>query len=493
MKRPIPALAGWSQQNATVNGPSQRLVILQNRSSHRNDDRSHDRSTTVKPDQITSYAHTANRHGLLTDSPIVDKENDCLGFLDLSTLIAKRIKEHPCADPSDDRKCDLRSIDTFGLYGSWGTGKSSLLALTRAQCREDVIWIDFDALKYQTEEMILVPLLHHIAEECGDEEAARFFFGLVKNLGIFAANVIIAASGVPFKDQAAKLVDKVQNIATTELSPDAKLPKSRARAVEDAFGDLSRLLRKKRSRKRIIVAIDNLDRCRPPALLELLEAIHILLETDDVTFIVAMDQAACVRCIAKQYGFLISEAALYLEKMIPDYFRVPDPWVVETYQEAQAGEDAILKYLRYLLQDYLCEPLRPHEKLLWAVIGSTTILRNPRRSKRLLRRLAAFSDRWWKAHSEQFLASLFLCAVSDIWPGLYAAIPVTEPGDWKKFITCVEENKASGTAIDDLVDPPFFQFIFVLRSCKKEGAGFSVIRNYSSIDVLLGEMRTLGL
>lgn len=428
--------------------------------------------------------------GRLNDFPINSHDDDSLRFESLITALAERITGYHCVDCSGDG-CDTRSVDTLGIFGSWGTGKSSILALTKAKCGEKVLWLDFDALKYQTEELILVPLMHRLAEACSPD-AAPVFWKLIKRLGDFAADVIVSTYGGPVTDQVAKLIEATKRIPG-ELSPSADLPTSRAAAIESAFASLIRLFRKSDPHKRVVIAIDNLDRCRPRALLEMLEAIHLLLGVNNVTFVLAMDQAACVRCISEAYGFSVSESALYLEKMIPDYIRVPDPWVGASYKKVKKKPDAILQYLKYLFADYTCGSISPKEEMLWEVIGSTTILRNPRRIKRLIRRMTSFSDAWLKSHSDDYLAVLFLCAVSDIWPGLYSAIPVAESSEWKKFIEAAEENRISHTSLDVYVDPSFLELILALSQWDKDGTGFDDIRDYDTMNELFGEVRTLGL
>ncbi|MFO0946646.1 MAG: P-loop NTPase fold protein [Planctomycetota bacterium] len=428
---------------------------------------------------------------LLSESPITSATDDRLGFKDVAKLINRRILETECVDNSDGNcRRMIHTTDVFAIYGPWGSGKSSLLAQVERAASEHAAWINFDALKYQTDEMILVPLLHRIADVCDTEDARRFFWGMIKALSAFATDVLIAGSGVSIKEPVKQLVSSIKNIPISEPSPADKLPSSRAKAIGDAFSGLIRLVLKKSKRDRLVIAIDNLDRCRPAALLEVLEAIHAILDENNVTFILAMDQLVCIRCIAARYGYTQSEAALYLEKMVPDYFRVPDPWVSSVVDD---DHDAISRFLKHLLTDRACEPIKIYEQLLWAVIGSSAVMRNPRRIKRLLRRLSSFDSDWWQGHANESIAIIFVTVISDIWPGLYATFSIIEKSDWAIFIEKAEQSSKSKTWIDTHVDEAFYAFILALRQLDQEEGGLDTIRDYDTLDSLVGEMRQLGL
>ncbi len=434
----------------------------------------------------TALAKLTPTFSVLHETPLTAAVEDRLNFQILANDLADRVCKHYINQ--NDKQIEASSIDTFGIFGSWGSGKTSILNLVKEKCGTKVVWIDFDALKYQTEEAVLVPLLHHLASHCNPQDAARFFSGLVNSLATFVTDVVVATSGTKIKDEVATLLKNIRGIPENEPAIASKLPESRARIIETKFREVISFIRKAHT-DRVVIAIDNLDRCRPAALLELLEAVHLLLNTNNVTFIMALDQPACIRCIRKQYGFSASESALYLEKMIPDYFRVPDPWVNKKYKgKPKNSSDAILTYLNKLLNDYRCAGIIDRERELWEVIGSATILRNPRRIKRVIRRLSSFNKDWWKEHKDNFRAVLFLCVLSDIWPELYTAIPVTEPSDWQRFISTAMQNRKSKTALDDLVDAQFYEFSLAI--IPKNDIS---IEDYDHISELQAEMGQLGI
>ena len=114
--------------------------------------------------------------------------------------------------------------------------------------------------------MILVPLLHRLAQQWDDDEVARFFWGFVKSVSHFVSDVIVATSDSPIKKQVGKLIDRVQGIPETEKKRVASIPKSRAHAIAETFDALVKHVRMRTKKDRLVIAIDNLDRCRPSAL-----------------------------------------------------------------------------------------------------------------------------------------------------------------------------------------------------------------------------------
>lgn len=66
---------------------------------------------------------------------------------------------------------------TIGIYGAWGSGKSSLLHAIENELKpyDDVLTVPFDAWRYERADHIIVPLLHSIKTLIGDLQRRRTF------------------------------------------------------------------------------------------------------------------------------------------------------------------------------------------------------------------------------------------------------------------------------------------------------------------------------
>ncbi|MEK7812871.1 MAG: P-loop NTPase fold protein, partial [Candidatus Desantisbacteria bacterium] len=100
-----------------------------------------------------------NNFKLLSDEPILESERaDCLEFEHSAKVLA-------CAAIYTD------SPITIGVYGNWGSGKTSLMRLMKQIVEDEgtgdnasiAVW--FNAWQYEREEHLLVPLIATIARD----------------------------------------------------------------------------------------------------------------------------------------------------------------------------------------------------------------------------------------------------------------------------------------------------------------------------------------
>jgi hypothetical protein len=223
---------------------------------------------------------------------------------------------------------------TLALYGSWGSGKSSLANLLERWFADDrnVAFARFDAFKYAE-----VPLRRHflsqVAEEFGVKDrkfseglytskkdvrlhipaykwiavlaivltavalttflaaAAAFVIALVSKGDLWSnfaktlrASVTGVALATPFLATALAIVGKTLTAETTIEAP------SSDEQFEALFQDLVKATLKQTKRKRLVIFIDELDRCSPPQVVTALETLRTFLEVEPCVFVVAADR-----------------------------------------------------------------------------------------------------------------------------------------------------------------------------------------------------------
>jgi predicted KAP-like P-loop ATPase len=268
----------------------------------------------------------------------------------------------------------------FGVHGDWGAGKTSFLhqlhhcldgivsrkdwtkqqdelfnrLKARRSCRfpeqkystdEDAVVIWFEAWRYQHEPSPVVALLHEIRGQLGT-------LVRVKNWGKKIAEVTIrsgllqleqiakfawlqSASGITVAAGGAGLAATVQEQGERwereHLAE--KLPAEAIREqLEHAF---EQLLGREKGKKvgegrRVVVLIDDLDRCEPQATYRLLEGIKIYLNIPNCVFVLGMDQRIIEDAIAESApgakdkpDVARRRAREYLEKLFQEVYHLP--------------------------------------------------------------------------------------------------------------------------------------------------------------------------
>jgi predicted KAP-like P-loop ATPase len=124
----------------------------------------------------------------------------------------------------------------------------------------------------------------------------------------------------------------------TKLSDRLLPPKQDSEAYKEQLEDLKKVF--PRGPARVVVYIDDLDRCPPNTVVEVLEAVQLLVKNPLFIAVLAIDERYINRALAKQYKGVLSlqgrpSAADYLEKII----QIP-------YRIRPIAEDALRSYLR---------------------------------------------------------------------------------------------------------------------------------------------------
>jgi formylglycine-generating enzyme required for sulfatase activity len=297
-------------------------------------------------------------------SPILDDrpaEQDALDFAPYSdTLVGILCNPH------------THTPLTVGLFGTWGSGKTSLMRMIKAKIDDaklpsyHTVW--FNAWKYNREDALWRALILRVLEslriqplgpmtEQGAEqqqalyqdldrleeslyrtveweEVGRWTLDWLKALrGTVEGAADIALAFVPGGAGLVKLLkqvttsvagDKEQAVADAFRREVKAYRREQLRSLEQFEGEFHRLLSQHiiNRKGRLIVFVDDLDRCLPQKTIEVLEAIKLFLDVPGCVFVLGLDQDAIVEAIQTRYHDRI-KGRQYLEKVIQLPFMLP--------------------------------------------------------------------------------------------------------------------------------------------------------------------------
>lgn len=267
---------------------------------------------------------------------------------------------------------------TIGLYGDWGSGKSSVLKIIEKELEEDKdsIVIYFDGWTFESFDDAKLALIQWIVDEL--EKSEKFiekvkdktddiksaFSKLKKSINWMRILKVTAKSAVPVlsasmtgglsiipmlisafqehKDDLTDILtgDKAEDFLKDIIDTDKEEKKYAAvREFRDDFSDLI----KKSKYDKVIILIDDLDRCLPRHIIDNLEAIKLFLNVPGTAFVIAADEYIVSNAIKSEYQSLIKVSEqdghaynigeAYMEKFIQLPYRLPSlsNKEVETY------------------------------------------------------------------------------------------------------------------------------------------------------------------
>jgi predicted KAP-like P-loop ATPase len=200
---------------------------------------------------------------------------------------------------------------TIGLYGPWGSGKSSLLRGIHdrlAANHPDVVPVMFEAWRYEQSTHLVVPLLHAVTSTVSAVGPPNLTEALRKALASVVFSVNFSLMGIGF--DAGKAKDAWQQDALTQLDDAFAKPFEELKKIPEALGN-----------RRIAILIDDLDRCSPQNVVSVLEAINVVMDVPGFVFTLALDYDVLVEAVNARYPHVSGHE--FVQKIIQLPFRVP--------------------------------------------------------------------------------------------------------------------------------------------------------------------------
>ncbi|NBJ94686.1 KAP family P-loop NTPase fold protein [Parablautia muri] len=255
---------------------------------------------------------------------------------------------------------------TVGIFGLWGAGKSTLLNLIgkNYEGNKDAIYVSINAWMFENYEDAKTAIMEALLRELKDNEKIpikirKSFVSLIKKIDFLKVGTKAAATAAPVIasfvtgnplplvlnlpneakeiETAIKSVsDSVRGIKDDYLKDDETVDDSVVNNIRNFRNEFEKTLESEEI-NRVVVLIDDLDRCQPERIIETLEAIKLFLSVKKTTFIIAADENVIQYAIKKKYpnidGFNIELDKEYIEKMIQVPIQIPElsPKDVQNY------------------------------------------------------------------------------------------------------------------------------------------------------------------
>lgn len=294
----------------------------------------------------------------------LNEENDFFNTLEKAKVIKGFIESYIPV---------MKQNKIMALFGEWGSGKSSVLKYIEKELyKQKVVTLYFNSWEYEKDkslELSLFDALYYEAEKKGTkliglrEQAFRVLGAIAKG---FSLNTPIGNFNI--KD----MIEHAEKTEKTSFYNDVN-------SFKKSFGELENAILGEETDKKLVVFLDDLDRCEPENILNLLSAIKLFFTYGNgrIIFVCGIDKEAVHKALQIKYTDVI-KATEYLEKIFDFSFNMPNSFDVE-------------KALKISLKEY-SEDIENYEDIIknisnmFKAIGFT----NPRHIKKIINKYIFF-------------------------------------------------------------------------------------------------------
>ena len=220
---------------------------------------------------------------------------------------------------------------TVGLYGAWGSGKTSLLNMVIEQverCSTDVVILRFNPWLCSDPKQLVIQFFKQLASIIKMKKpAADTICELVDQY----ADIFDAASLIPYAGTAIAAAGKVFS---------GKARNRMKQKNNDMQGQKDEIVRKMvEENLKIIVSIDDIDRLSEEEIIAVFQLVKALADFPNAVYLLAFDYDVVVRALSSvQHG----DGREYLEKVIQVPFEIPVPSMASIHDALFAKLNGIL-------------------------------------------------------------------------------------------------------------------------------------------------------
>lgn len=257
---------------------------------------------------------------------------------------------------------------SIGIFGDWGSGKSSLMGMVEDKYKNtpDVLIIRFNGWLFEGYEDAKTVLMGRIVDEIIDkrtftEKAIKLGVKLLQKIDWMKLGSSAVKHGAAFLaagPPGLAISAGIEAIGKTKPEDyekyikekqEKKDPDHQLRANIHEFHRHFEELLNETGVKKVIVFIDDLDRCSPDTIIGTLEAIKLFLFAKDTAFVIGADERLIRYAVRRRFPEITGDSTEvgrdYLEKLVQYPIRIPPMNAVE-----------LTNYVNLLFAELLTDP-----------------------------------------------------------------------------------------------------------------------------------------
>ena len=275
---------------------------------------------------------------LIEEIKVLNRENDMFGTYDKAIAICNFLN-------LEDSKQLLEKNNLIAIYGPWGIGKSCLMKTIQSNLPEnkfETVW--FDTWKYEKDDNLPYSLLKFMTKDKktsklkeNGKNIQEIGYSILKSM---AKGIDVNLGIINIKPGEA--IDEVQKL-DEERVKNIKDNKCLWEKIDEFEKEYSKMTF---NNKKLVVFLDDLDRCESENIINLISSIKLLLSVNkNIIFIIGIDKKAVTLALQNKYNNDFNKADEYLEKIFPINFSISNNINVENF------EDSIVKIMNISHED----------------------------------------------------------------------------------------------------------------------------------------------
>lgn len=247
-----------------------------------------------------------------TEKHLQEFQHDKFGYKKLSKKIL------------DDILLKMELPNCFGIYGNWGSGKSTIIHYIRnhlngpQQKYKRITPVYFEPWKYEysNQKDLLFALLNCIRRSFDIDES------IWKKLMVDA---LVITAGLLRFTKTVDIQDTIKDFTAIENEMFDEYEKwiDKIEEFKSTFQETINKGLEKKETEKLIIFVDDLDRCLPGNAVKLLEGIKNFLSAENTLFVLAIDKRVISEMIEKKYGLHQGYGSEYIMKIIHYYYELP--------------------------------------------------------------------------------------------------------------------------------------------------------------------------